>query len=139
MARALRPGAVALAAAFCASAQAQAPACGTAVADGRRAESARYTVVYAPLPASIEVSRHFSLAVAVCAKAGVPAPGALRVSATMPEHGHGMNYRVSVKPLGSGRFQADGLMFHMPGRWQLAFDVDGAGGTERLLHDILLR
>jgi len=36
-----------------------------------------------------------------------------------------MNYKPEVKPYGSGRFYATGLMFHMPGLWQFLFDIDG--------------
>jgi len=44
-----------------------------------------------------------------------------------------MNYRPSVKALGNGRHTADGLMFHMPGRWRLLFSVgDGAPITREL-------
>ena len=38
-----------------------------------------------------------------------------------------MNYRPSVVALGPGRWRADGMMFHMPGRWEVRLDV--AGGT----------
>jgi hypothetical protein len=33
---------------------------------------------------------------------------------------------------------AEGLLFHMPGRWQLVFDVEHAGRTERLVTDVVL-
>jgi hypothetical protein len=49
-----------------------------------------------------------------------------------------MNYRPTVASTGDGRYLAEGLMFHMPGRWQLIFDVERSGGTERLATDILL-
>lgn len=84
--------------------------------------------------APIAVGRHFALDVRVC-----PADATLlRVDATMPEHRHGMNYRPSLKALGDGRWRADGLMFHMPGRWELRLDVQHAGRTERLLESITL-
>jgi len=56
----------------------------------------------------------------------------------MPEHRHGMNYRPTVATSGEGRYRAEGLLFHMPGRWQLLFDVERGGRTERLAADILL-
>lgn len=84
--------------------------------------------------APIAVGRHFALDVRVC-----PADAALvRVDATMPEHRHGMNYRPSLKALGEGRWRADGLMFHMAGRWELRLDVQRSGRTERLLETITL-
>jgi hypothetical protein len=29
-----------------------------------------------------------------------------------------MNYRPTIRALGGDRYAADGLMFHMPGRWR---------------------
>jgi hypothetical protein len=82
----------------------------------------------------IVVGRHFALEVQVCP------PGAVleRVDATMPEHRHGMNYRPSVKPLGAGRWRVEGLMFHMPGRWDLQMDVRLTDGTRRLRDTLTL-
>jgi cytochrome c peroxidase len=56
----------------------------------------------------------------------------------MPEHRHGMNYAPAVKPLGPGRWRAEGLMFHMPGKWEFLFEVRGAGNTDRLVSQFLL-
>jgi hypothetical protein len=84
--------------------------------------------------AAIEVGRHFVLDVQLC-----PAGAVLqRVDATMPEHRHGMNYRPSLQSLGGGRWRAEGLMFHMPGRWELRFDVTDGGRTETLRQSVSL-
>ncbi|WP_425261708.1 hypothetical protein ACPOLB_12585 [Rubrivivax sp. RP6-9] len=84
--------------------------------------------------AAIAVGRHFTVEVQLC-----PAGAALaRVDATMPEHRHGMNYRPSLHPLGDGRWRADGLMFHMAGRWELRLDVAHGGRTETLRTAITL-
>jgi hypothetical protein len=103
-----------------------------------RVETPTLSLAYRPVPAPIAVGRHFSVDVAACAKGGAPVPAALRVDAQMPEHRHGMNYRAAVAPQGPGRWRAEGLMFHMPGRWQLVFDVEAGGRRERLVHDHLL-
>jgi hypothetical protein len=82
----------------------------------------------------IVVGRHFAIEVKLC-----PAGAVLtRADASMPEHRHGMNYRPSLKRLGDGRWRVEGLMFHMPGRWELQLDVQAAGRTERLLDTINL-
>lgn len=52
------------------------------------------------------------------------------VDAEMPHHGHGMNFIPEVSG-GDGVFVATGLLFHMPGRWELAIDVVKDGITER--------
>ena len=43
----------------------------------------------------------------------------------MPLHRHGMNYRPEVKALAPGRWRVEGLLFHMPGKWEFVFIVDG--------------
>jgi cytochrome c peroxidase len=103
--------------------------------EGTRLESARYVLAFKPEP--ISVGQHFTVEIAVCAKSTV-LPEAIKVDAHMPEHRHGMNYAPAVKPLGPGRWRAEGLMFHMPGKWEFLFEVRGAGNTERLVSPFVL-
>jgi hypothetical protein len=113
--------------------------CGEAPgAPGARVESARYTVVYRTDPAPIAVGRAFDVEAHVFTKNSAPRPAGLRVDAHMPAHRHGMNYRATVVPTGDGGFRAEGLLFHMPGRWQLVFDIDAPGAHERITQDILI-
>lgn len=108
------------------AAQAGAQTCGDALgADVRRIDSAQFQLVYKLLPEPVPVGRHFAIDVRLCPKGNVALPAEVRVDATMPEHRHGMNYRPSVKTLAPGRYRAEGLMFHMPGRWELVFELRG--------------
>lgn len=118
--------------------QAAEPSCDAKLADVRRAESPRYVVAYRMKPAAPKASEHFTIEFTVCAKAGAPLPRAVSVDARMPEHGHGMNYRADVIPRGGGRFEAKGLMFHMPGRWEILFDVRGGEVSDRVTHEFRL-
>jgi hypothetical protein len=94
------------------------------------AVQARWQVV----GASLQTGRHLSLDVQLC-----PADASLlRVDATMPAHQHGMNYRPTVRPLPDGRWRVDGLLFHMPGAWQLQFDVRAGGRIETLRDSVTL-
>ena len=113
---------------------AAAPAVAAACGDGLplRAAGAGYTVAFAPQPAKVVVGQHFRLDAVVCAEPGQPAATALKVDADMPAHRHGMNYRPSLKALGNGRYRADGLLLHMPGRWRLSFVF----GRDRLSHEV---
>ena len=52
-----------------------------------------------------------------------PNPLWLGLETAMPGHGHGMNTRARVEPLGDGRFVVRGLLLHMSGQWELEFDV----------------
>jgi hypothetical protein len=81
-------------------------------------------------------TRPWPVDVVVCTSPGGPAPDALRVDADMPAHRHGMNYRASVKPLGDGHFVAEGLMFHMPGRWRFIFDIGSGAQAERVTREV---
>ena len=99
-------------------------------AGATRLESGRYLIGFKA--DAVEVARHFSVDLAICPKSGQPEAEAVKVDASMPEHRHGMNYAPAVKALGPGRWRAEGLMFHMPGRWELAFEVTAGGTTDRL-------
>jgi len=74
-------------------------------------------------PEAFAVGRPFALVLRLCP----PAARVVRVDATMPEHRHGMNYRPSVRPLGDGRWRAEGLLWHMAGRWELAIEIEHGG------------
>lgn len=76
----------------------------------------------------------FALQIALC-----PAQARLvAVDATMPDHGHGMNYAVRLQAPAAGRWRADGLLWHMAGRWELRFDVDVDGERHTLRHSVQL-
>ena len=82
-----------------------------------------YVVAFVPSVWPIPVGKHFSLAMQVCTPAGKSIPNMLRVDADMPMHKHGMNYRTTVEDLGDGSYRADGLMFHMPGKWRFLIEI----------------
>lgn len=107
--------------------------CGSALPGATKTiDGARYTVVYKIVPEPIKVGTHFAVDFAVCPRAPADAPSAVRIDANMPAHRHGMNYRPVVTARAAELFRAEGLLFHMSGRWDLTFDVDGGGRTERL-------
>ena len=108
-------------------------ACSVTLEGGKTIDSARHSIVYRTDPASIAVGKPFAVDLVVCPKEAAATIDELRVDAHMPEHRHGMNYKASVKPQGTvGRYRAEGLMFHMPGKWEFLFDIRDAKGVERL-------
>jgi hypothetical protein len=131
--------AAALAAALLASfvpAAVDAAACGDALGAGvARADGERYTVAWRADPAPVPVGRHFALDFEVCPRAGAAMPATLAVDATMPAHRHGMNYAPTVTAAGPGRWRVDGLLFHMPGRWEMVF-ASGPARAERVAVDV---
>ena len=119
---------------------ARAAACGDDIGEPKReVESARYAIAFRTVPSPVSVGAHFIVELAVCPKPGAQPVAGLRVDATMPEHRHGMNYRATIVSAGEGRFRAEGLVFHMPGRWELDIDVRAGSETERLNHDIVVK
>ena len=80
---------------------------------------------------SIAVSEQFTAVVTVCGEA--IANSAFKLDATMPSHGHGMNYTPAYTVLAQSsdmiKVQVDGLVLHMPGDWQWLVELDN--GDER--------
>ena len=115
-------------------------ACGEHLGAGARLlDDARWQLAYKTVPEVPVVGAHFAIDIALCPRGGAPAPAALRVDAHMPEHRHGMNYQASVSPRGAGRYRAEGLMFHMPGRWELVFELRSASGpVQRLAQSLTI-
>lgn len=104
-----------------------------------RLESANVVLAYRAYPAPITVGQPFSVEVAACARGDNAAVSSIAFDAVMPAHRHGMNYAPRMSATEPGRATADGVLLHMPGRWQLVFDVRVGSRTERLTHDQDLR
>jgi hypothetical protein len=101
-------------------------------------ESNGVVVIYRTEPPAIEIGQVFKVEAIVCVKDSAVKATGLKVDAVMPNHRHGMNYRPQVSAQGDSRYLAEGLLFHMPGRWRFLFDVDVPGRTEHLWQDIEL-
>jgi hypothetical protein len=118
----------------------QAQACTALIEGGKRIESARHTLAYRTDPAKVVVGKPFAVVLAICPRESGARIEEVQVDGHMPEHRHGMNYKASVKALGEpGRYRAEGLMFHMPGKWEFLFDVRDAKGMERLKQEFSLK
>jgi len=114
--------------------------CGADLTGARRVETARHVIAWRADPQKISVGRHFAIDIVACAKPGVPAASGISVDARMPSHGHGMNYKAAIKAIGEGRYRAEGLLFHMPGSWELVFDVHSDGDrAERATQAVMVR
>lgn len=96
------------------------------------AQAQGWQVALVPQPAPLVVGKPFALLLQLCPPAGQPLPATLVVDADMPAHRHGMNYKATVQALGEGRFEARGLLLHMPGRWRFLVDLPPADGRPAL-------
>jgi len=90
---------------------------------GKRLDSGRLALSYRTVPERIVVGEPFEILFALCPRGGFQ-PGRIKLDASMPEHRHGMNYLPSVAPSATG-YRSEGWMFHMPGRWEIVFEVGG--------------
>jgi len=134
-------GCVGCALALGAAANAANAACPPNEADGAVVKKGELVLAYRTPPAAgkanrIPMAKHFALEVQLCDKDSISAARLHKVDATMPEHRHGMNYRPAITSLDGGRFRIEGMMFHMAGRWELAFEVQSGKELVRLTHDV---
>ncbi len=116
----------------------------------------RYRVCATTLPDPVPQNAPFAMNVAVyenSAHGALARNVILDVDATMPEHHHGMTLTPQVRAIdgpavqellpghgamGNGRFEVRGMLFHMPGRWEIHFDITHGAITERAQLDVEL-
>ena len=100
-----------------------------------------YTVSFEPAPDPIPMNSLFDLRFTVAPKAAGAKVDDLQVQvdARMPAHFHGMNRVPKLTRQTDGSFKAEGLLFHMPGHWELTFDLSRGGKTERAQVDLELK
>jgi len=115
-------------------------ACPPDAADGAVLKAGELVLAYRPVLSDktgrIPMARHFAMEVQLCDTGGVSNAQLTGVDARMPAHKHGMNYRPTIRPLGNGRFRIDGMMLHMAGQWEFAFEVQAGTEHMRLTHDV---
>ena len=88
------------------------------------------------LPSPLTVGNPFSLRLYVCSPS--EAVRITTVSANMPAHGHGMNYRPTIRETTENTFISDGWLFHMPGVWEVNIRLTVRGVEERLSAEVHL-
>lgn len=107
----------------------------------REAETADGTwrVGWRPLVEPIPTLDPFAVEVRVSdPQGGQPPEGTMiLVDATMPHHGHGMNVVPRIAKRGD-TWIAEGMLLHMPGRWEFVVDVQREHETERAQWTLML-
>ena len=114
------------------------PAPATQVAASETSDG-NYFVTYVTQPAPIPLNEMFSLEVNVFQDATLQQRSsgvAIEVDAAMPAHQHGMNLTPRVQPVSDGHFRATGMLFHMPGHWEIYIDVIKDGRKERARFEV---
>ena len=75
-------------------------------------------------PERLSVGEVFAAEITICG-GDASAVEKIQVEAIMPAHRHGMNYLPEITKIEPGRYRADGLLFHMPGKWRIDVAVFG--------------
>ena len=113
----------------------ESPAGRTVVSNG-----GTYTVAFETSPASIPMNEPFTVVFKVSPRSGGVAEGAkVEIDARMPAHGHGMNRAPKLSKMPDGSTRAEGMLFHMPGHWEMYFDITQGGRSERAQVDVDLK
>lgn len=100
-----------------------------------------YYVTYKTSPDPIPLNDMFSIDVRVYESESHIKPAeniTLRADGRMPAHRHGMNTAPRIEQIGPGHFRVRGMLFHMPGDWELDFDIERDGLVERAQFDVIL-
>jgi hypothetical protein len=79
----------------------------------------------------LEFGERFKMTVDVERTDGEPMLASLAIDSRMPEHSHGMKREPRIVELAPGRFEVSGMLFHMPGYWEIYFDLTRGAVTER--------
>ena len=80
-------------------------------------------VIYRFEPAAPAMHRLMSFYVRLGITSELSTSATLSLDATMPAHGHGMNYAPPEVQLRDNQAKIDGLLFHMPGHWRVRFTI----------------
>jgi hypothetical protein len=104
-------------------------------------QQGRFTYRWTSEPDPVPFNERFALIVSV-ARADQPDRNlpdvTLEANALMPEHGHGMNTMPATTRLPDGRFRVEGMLFHMPGLWQIVFIIRDGGTYDSVLVPVRL-
>jgi len=99
-----------------------------------------YSVSYETTPATIPMNEPFTVVFRVSPKSGAAAADLkAEIDARMPAHGHGMNRAPKLSKTADGAIKAEGMLFHMPGHWEMYFDITEGGRSERAQVDVQLK
>ncbi|GMU80574.1 MAG: hypothetical protein AMXMBFR47_04450 [Planctomycetota bacterium] len=98
-----------------------------------------FRVVFTTAPLPIPMNEPFEIRARIEPIGGSPlGEASLRVDAAMPDHRHGMNTQPQVTREADGTWRVRGMLLHMPGYWELYFDLERDGETERAQYNFEL-
>jgi hypothetical protein len=108
----------------------------------RETSGGTYFVSYTPVPSPVPLNKIFELDVRVFTDAAMTTPAdgvTIAADAAMPHHHHGMNIVPRAERAGPGQFRVTGMLFHMPGYWEIYVDVKAGGRDERARFEVVIK
>ena len=99
-----------------------------------------YTVRWRTEPDEIPLNAPFTVELRLGRADGSELPDTTKVvvDATMPAHHHGMNRAPRIESDDPSVWHARGMLFHMPGDWEVTIDVFERGVSERAVFEVEL-
>jgi len=101
---------------------------------GTTSNGGLYYVAYLLPGGEVPLNEEFSIELRIvdaASRSSVVEGAEVAVDARMPDHGHGMKQSARVVRREDGSFLVEGLLFHMPGYWEVYVDVSRGAVTER--------
>ncbi|MHC5113286.1 MAG: hypothetical protein ACYTGP_02515 [Planctomycetota bacterium] len=114
----------------------------TAAGEGILSNGGTYYVVCRMMSDPVPLNETFDLRVTVYDAEERRTPlrnVVLLVDGRMPHHKHGMNREPTITQRADGAWAVEGMLFHMPGFWELHLDVVREGMTERAQLEVNLQ
>jgi hypothetical protein len=107
----------------------------------RLSEAGRYRVSYTSELNPIAINQLHTWTLHVETVEGTPVENAvIQVHGDMPEHRHGMPTAPKVTQyLGDGNYRVEGMRFQMGGWWEVVFEIEADGETDRVAFNLMLR
>lgn len=98
-----------------------------------------YRVVFTTTPRMIPMNEPFEISARPERIDGAPVGAVeMRVDAAMPDHHHGMTTKPQVEYKPGGGCHVKGMLLHMPGYWEIYFDIERDGEIERAQYNFEL-
>jgi hypothetical protein len=102
-------------------------------------EQRRFEVSWVSSPSPVPLLAIHAWTVTIADAHGTPVTDArVTVHGGMPAHAHGLPTVPQVRNLGAGRYLVEGLKFHMPGAWVVAFRIKDGTVTDTARFELAL-
>jgi hypothetical protein len=110
-------------------------------AEVRPTDQGLFRVTYTSLVEPVPVNQLHTWTIHVETPGGTPIEQAeIVVGGGMPQHAHGLPTKPQVtQDLGGGDYTVEGLRFHMPGWWEVTFQITAGGQSDSVTFNLVLQ